>query len=1696
MTLNLPQINFNSSPGYNSWEFLHQVYSSEFFLRSLIGSTPGIVDKSADPTVVPLNTSRPLFVSTNASNPLSLDITKGYAVTANYQLIIVDSNLSGIALPSLLANTTYVVALEYTLVPSEDRQVNHFGISTELRDERPSNTPYGAQVGADSTLSQVVTIASLADFNNLSIFSQDRKNGLVVIAVVTVTVSSLNVPSLLVDLTRNTYAYNRPWFSPVDIAHRTLIGSGVVTSNNPHAISIQDLSSSGFTLYEQLLSKGGVFAKDTAYYGYPGTFCTELISLNRYQMDATGEVTGDSSLHLDPITGRYFVVLAKVPVRMGSLYIQGTPWKPIPYYWRSGTRYLILGTLEQPLDYASSLTVEYFSVSALMPPLESLTQGVQSFQVQAPLLGSEYVISGGLSLDALNNDTINLSSAVGPIKKAYQVVCSADGILVTSPQNLVPVLSVPTLVSQGVVAINQAPLNGVGVTWQVGLTGAPSAPPTPALSSNLNLQILINGVNDIGATVEETIIFYASQWAEQSPSLLVEEPLQFRTTVNKYQLINSVRILNTTAVPDNSGGGAILSMWANILEANQELANVASFFWDGLSARRVTDTRVIGTSLQRSDQREYSHPDLLPESSAGFIQELFSVIFEPPLVDPSKISTRLAFEADDDRSVGDTWNVFSDLPATGTIQVVDFTLVTPDMTVRLADGKVLTFVTTPPISNPAAGEVAIPQSLLTGSVEILNNIVATVNNATFDSSWFATLGTNIVSLTRTNSYPDGFVACYRQKMVFSGFFTSGTIEFFVDGFNIAPVTALATHALSLDAIAQAVNAANTGINALRVVDATLDYIIFNGKIDGSAFNVTTPVFVGAGVTATVGSPANAFVLKSPVNGMLPTPHIPNRYVSSERPWEYLSRALEWVGVKVQATITVDQGNVQDGDQVEIVPGKILYARRGSPAPSITRSSGQFLVTPTDLLATLTSMRDTINDVSFASGCLASIDDSNTKLLISIGGYGSATITLLVEATTNAWNITPYAPVGVGGVGSNGFLKSLHPLASAQWRYQLIEPASVVGTFAAAAVSIFPTNNIQIVAHGLTNGDTVTFTSTGAYPSGLLPNQRYYIVGEAANTFQLALTLGGTPVNILTQGTGVNTLSVDQPYGPGEWSPYVDMDAISPTAFRFKGPGASSLYAVQLRLRGETGIPNSFSLYQVFPETGATNAALAARLFALDGGTPNPNAEVAGEIVAARGTVNTLNGRLGITINPDGSRIQDPELIDARSSMILPAASDLKSRLDLSEEATLWVNLSNSNFLSPQSAGGNKLVSGSQDVQGNANFLTVTGSTVRIAGLTPLVMGVNGNTYRFARDFILDFSGLANGDYYINAEIRSINKTFDPADVNISSYIITITSHGLLVGDRIQFSSTGVLPTGLVAGTTYFVKTVASANTFTVSATNGGAIQALTAQGTGTHTVILMDQVLGQKVFTGNVTSAIAAGSNTLISTSSNFGASLGNPSYAMNDLILTKFIPLILWIPSLNTTTINGITFGGFISPVVAALTGDSLEILGEFPTVPLNTYFEIRSPQECSLTITPFVSGNSVSGTAAPGTSTNTKFPIGQAGWISPSFDATKTLNFRYLDHYVSDIKGPYSAAPNYTSGIFTHNLGRLPGSFKLYYHTSATGDVAPVLVEGDAVFSVTTTTVQVKNRYTLSPTLGLIVKDFSGTNISSNAYLQLIIS
>jgi hypothetical protein len=78
----------------------------------------------------------------------------------------------------------------------------------------------------------------------------------------------------------------------------------------------------------------------------------------------------------------------------------------------------------------------------------------------------------------------------------------------------------------------------------------------------------------------------------------------------------------------------------------------------------------------------------------------------------------------------------------------------------------------------------------------------------------------------------------------------------------------------------------------------------------------------------------------------------------------------------------------------------------------------------------------------------------------------------------------------------------------------------------------------------------------------------------------------------------------------------------------------------------------------------------------------------------------------------------------------------------------------------------------------------------------------------------------------------------PVTIDIATSTFTRSGHSLSVGDTLTFSTTGSLPTGLTAGTTYHV--IASGLTgsaFKVSTSAGGGAVTLSGTQSGTHTLI-------------------------------------------------------------------------------------------------------------------------------------------------------------------------------------------------------------------------------------------------------------------
>lgn len=155
---------------------------------------------------------------------------------------------------------------------------------------------------------------------------------------------------------------------------------------------------------------------------------------------------------------------------------------------------------------------------------------------------------------------------------------------------------------------------------------------------------------------------------------------------------------------------------------------------------------------------------------------------------------------------------------------------------------------------------------------------------------------------------------------------------------------------------------------------------------------------------------------------------------------------------------------------------------------------------------------------------------------------------------------------------------------------------------------------------------------------------------------------------------------------------------------------------------------------------------------------------------------------------------------------------------------------------------------------------------------------------------------------------------NPTITIASPGVFTWNGHGLAANDLIILSTDGALPTGLAAGN-YYVKTVLTVNTFTVSSTPGGAVINTSGTQSGNHQIV---------IFQSESIEVTSAAVNTIIG--DNFYQRGGsNIINSVNDLSTTTKYSKVedVWTPIVSSSsgTITSYTATGRYS-----LTGRCLE--------------------------------------------------------------------------------------------------------------------------------------------------------------------------
>lgn len=106
-------------------------------------------------------------------------------------------------------------------------------------------------------------------------------------------------------------------------------------------------------------------------------------------------------------------------------------------------------------------------------------------------------------------------------------------------------------------------------------------------------------------------------------------------------------------------------------------------------------------------------------------------------------------------------------------------------------------------------------------------------------------------------------------------------------------------------------------------------------------------------------------------------------------------------------------------------------------------------------------------------------------------------------------------------GNSYFVGSIVSSGGLLWTSVIPDKVAVFTVTAPATPAVF-----SLTAHGFVVGTPLTFSTTGALPTGLLPNMIYYVItaGLTANAFEVSATNGGSAVNTTGSQSGVHTLT--------------------------------------------------------------------------------------------------------------------------------------------------------------------------------------------------------------------------------------------------------------------------------------------------------------------------------------------------------------------------------------------------------------------------------------------------------------------------------------------------------------------------------------------------------------------------------------------
>lgn len=494
-----------------------------------------------------------LAVEADQNSASTVAVQPGTAMFPNGEIIVIGGVLSRVAVANTAPGSVNVVFLQFA-EEEVDTVWTRTGVLVNTKVIYPEDPVVYVQ-SVDITTWQGYTSLDLETKIPLAVVSVDSTGG------------------LQIDQSRSVLATNRPWFSPVDIDHRSRLGTGLVTSANPHGMSVNDLSASnGATILDLLTTSGQLVVKDSALTKVPGHVCQDIIPPGSIIHDVTGVVTG--------VQGAYYFFLSRFPQQLVRVTLQDTGGiadeiPDLAGMLAPGRNLVVLINLdEQVLNASKSIVCEYVAVDLLSPTdVPLITQSLAFKPAYTTRPSDEAAVAGGL---VVQQPVLTHSMGdAGPFPSLYRLFLRGDSFIYKTPQ---PVFCYMLLTQMGTSA-QAASIAMLGpARLRVGLTAATAGP-------NLSVQVKINGFDTGNNQINETITF-GSAWAQDisigtSSEMAILNSKIYQYTVNTFSKLTSVQLVQA---PANAGPSAALAVWADLEQTGTSTDPLLTTIYTGSGA--------------------------------------------------------------------------------------------------------------------------------------------------------------------------------------------------------------------------------------------------------------------------------------------------------------------------------------------------------------------------------------------------------------------------------------------------------------------------------------------------------------------------------------------------------------------------------------------------------------------------------------------------------------------------------------------------------------------------------------------------------------------------------------------------------------------------------------------------------------------------------------------------------------------------------------------------------------------------------------------------------------------------------------------------------------------------------------------------------------------------------------------------------